>query len=114
MVFAVYTPGCPAPIALGGRYDEIGKSFGRARPATGFSLDLKQLSQLTDMNGYPSGILAPWKPEDEKLAAMVRQLRAEGHIVVTELPGEENQEVTGCDRKLVFRNGNWEIDPVTG
>lgn len=114
MVFAVYTPGCPAPIALGGRYDEIGKSFGRARPATGFSLDLKQLSQLTDMNGYPSGILAPWKPEDEKLTAMVRQLRAEGYIVVTELPGEENQEVTGCDRKLVFRNGNWEIDPVTG
>ncbi|MCC6160724.1 MAG: ATP phosphoribosyltransferase regulatory subunit [Nitrosomonas sp.] len=113
MVFAAYTPGCPAPIALGGRYDEIGKSFGRARPATGFSLDLKQLSRLTDMNDYPMGILAPWKPEDGNLAEMVQQLRANGQIVVTELPGEDDQGRKGCDRTLVFRNGNWEIDPVS-
>lgn len=113
MVFAAYTPGCPAPVALGGRYDEIGKSFGRARPATGFSLDLKQLSRLTAINDYPLGILAPWKPEDEKLTAMIRRLRAEGHIVVIELPGENGKEISGCDRQITFLNGNWEISVIT-
>ncbi len=113
MVFAAYTAGCPAAIALGGRYDEIGKTFGRARPATGFSLDLKQLSQLTDMNDYPRGILAPWQPEDSGLAARVRQLRDDGHIVVAELPGEDRKDdCCGCDRKLVLRNGKWEIMPI--
>ena len=32
------------PIARGGRYDEVGKAFGRARPATGFSIDLRSLA----------------------------------------------------------------------
>lgn len=114
MVFAVYTKGSPVAIALGGRYDEIGKSFGRARPATGFSLDLKQLSRLTDMNDYPRGILAPWKPHDDVLAAMIRQLRTEGHIVVAGLPGENSEEITGCDRALVLQDGEWKVCPISG
>ncbi|MXS84642.1 ATP phosphoribosyltransferase regulatory subunit [Nitrosomonas sp. HPC101] len=114
MVFAAYTPESPVAIALGGRYDEIGKSFGRARPATGFSLDLKQLSRLTDINDYPWGILAPWKPQDDELAAMIKQLRSTGHIVVIGLPGENSREVTRCDRELVWRNGKWEVCPMSG
>ncbi len=43
VVFAAYTGGHTRAIALGGRYDEAGKAFGRARPATGFSLDLREL-----------------------------------------------------------------------
>lgn len=43
VVFAAYTGGRSRAIALGGRYDEVGKVFGRARPATGFSLDLREL-----------------------------------------------------------------------
>jgi len=31
-------------IARGGRYDEVGKAFGRARPATGFSIDLRSVA----------------------------------------------------------------------
>ena len=31
-------------VARGGRYDEVGKAFGRSRPATGFSIDLRSLS----------------------------------------------------------------------
>jgi len=31
-------------IARGGRYDEVGKAFGRARPATGFSIDLRAVA----------------------------------------------------------------------
>ncbi len=112
MVFAAYTPGCPAAIALGGRYDEIGKIFGRARPATGFSLDLKELSRLTNTDNYPKGILAPWKPKDDGLEAAIRQLRAEGHIVIAELPEEDKKGDPCCDRELVFRDGKWEVTPI--
>ena len=44
ITFAAYCAGQAQAIALGGRYDEVGKSFGRARPATGFSLDLRKLA----------------------------------------------------------------------
>ena len=46
MVFAIFVPGCGEEIARGGRYDAIGEVFGRARPATGFSTDLKTLLDL--------------------------------------------------------------------
>jgi ATP phosphoribosyltransferase regulatory subunit len=46
VVFAAYARGHPNAIALGGRYDEVGQAFGRARPATGFSLDLRELAGL--------------------------------------------------------------------
>src|SRR5690606_18898419 len=35
MVFAAYAKGYSGALALGGRYDEVGSAFGRARPATG-------------------------------------------------------------------------------
>ncbi|MEK9712929.1 MAG: ATP phosphoribosyltransferase regulatory subunit, partial [Thalassolituus sp.] len=43
LVFAAYVPGYGDAVAQGGRYDETGAVFGRARPATGFSADLKVL-----------------------------------------------------------------------
>lgn len=61
MVFAAYANGCSNAIALGGRYDEIGKAFGRARPATGFSMDLRELFRLMKPQTYPSGIRAPFQ-----------------------------------------------------
>ena len=45
VVFAAYAQGQPYAIALGGRYDEVGKAFGRARPATGFSMDLREAAR---------------------------------------------------------------------
>ncbi len=44
--FSVFTAGEPTAIGNGGRYDGIGKAFGRARPATGFTLDLRQLADV--------------------------------------------------------------------
>ena len=44
--FSAYVPGRGRTIAKGGRYDSIGEQFGRARPATGFSADLKSLVKL--------------------------------------------------------------------
>jgi ATP phosphoribosyltransferase regulatory subunit len=45
-IFSVFTAGEPNAIGNGGRYDGIGKAFGRARPATGFTLDLRQLAGI--------------------------------------------------------------------
>jgi ATP phosphoribosyltransferase regulatory subunit len=45
-IFSVFTAGEANAIGTGGRYDGIGKAFGRARPATGFTLDLRQLAGL--------------------------------------------------------------------
>jgi ATP phosphoribosyltransferase regulatory subunit len=44
--FSVFTAGEANAIGRGERYDGIGKAFGRARPATGFTLDLRQLAAL--------------------------------------------------------------------
>lgn len=110
VVFAAYVQGNANAIALGGRYDEIGKAFGRARPATGFSMDLRQLSTLTKLDISPKGILAPYKKDDKTLEKVIDELRAEGHIVITELPGDESEEDTlYYDRKLVLHNGVWEV-----
>lgn len=52
VVFAAYTGGRSRALALGGRYDEVGKVFGRARPATGFSLDLRELVEAISVSSY--------------------------------------------------------------
>ena len=44
VVFDAYCDGVSGSVARGGRYDEVGKAFGRARPATGFSIDLRGLA----------------------------------------------------------------------
>ena len=44
VVFDAYCTGVTGPVARGGRYDEVGKAFGRARPATGFSIDLRSVA----------------------------------------------------------------------
>ncbi|MEK6736577.1 MAG: ATP phosphoribosyltransferase regulatory subunit [Pseudomonadota bacterium] len=109
MVFAAYARNCSNAIALGGRYDEIGKAFGRARPATGFSMDLRGLSRLVKPGPYPKGIRAPYQKENKELNVVIEQLRQGGHIVVMELPGQHG-ETSNCDRQLVLRNGQWVIE----
>jgi ATP phosphoribosyltransferase regulatory subunit len=109
MVFAAYHTGSHDAIALGGRYDYVGKSFGRARPATGFSMDLRQLYGLLPSKSQPKGIVAPHK-DDAKLQEKISQLRAEGHAVVVDLLGDAaHRAELNCDRELVFRDGAWQV-----
>lgn len=113
MVFAAYTTNCPNAIALGGRYDDVGKAFGRARPATGFSMDLRELSSLVKPDLYPRGILAPYVRGEDALRETIEQLRNEGQIVVVELPGHESEQNTfNCDRRLVLQGGIWIIEQL--
>ena len=46
LTFNAFVAGRGRTVAQGGRYDRIGQQFGRARPATGFSADLKTLVKL--------------------------------------------------------------------
>ena len=65
-VFAAFVPGYGREVARGGRYDEIGGVFGRARAATGFSADLKTLMALQASSGEPESedvVSAPWSDE---------------------------------------------------
>ncbi|MBY0483452.1 ATP phosphoribosyltransferase regulatory subunit [Nitrosomonas sp.] len=111
MVFAAYADGCSNAIALGGRYDEIGKAFGRARPATGFSMDIRELSRLMKPQTYPSGIRAPFQKKNKELENIIEKLRSSGQIVVMDLPGQENESMD-CDRQLIFHNGQWIIEEI--
>ncbi|AEJ00676.1 ATP phosphoribosyltransferase regulatory subunit [Nitrosomonas sp. Is79A3] len=111
MVFAAYANGCSNAIGLGGRYDEIGKAFGRARPATGFSMDLRELSRLVKPQAYPKGIRAPFHKKNKELENMIQQLRREGQIVVIEL-SEQKSESLDCDRQLVLHNGQWIVEEI--
>lgn len=113
VVFAAFAPGHGQEIARGGRYDEIGRLFGRPRPATGFSSDLKTLMALNPPSTTkPSSILAP-ASECEALQRTIRQLREQGERVVCELPGQSGTVADlGCDRQLEKQDGQWRIVPL--
>lgn len=112
VAFAVYCTGSPGAVALGGRYDDFGRAYGRARAATGFSMDLRELARLVP-NGEPRGaILVPW-PEDDTLHAEASRLRALGERVVLALPAHEGTwREAGCDRILVRNGDNWIIESL--
>jgi len=112
VVFAAYCPGYPAAIALGGRYDGAGKTFGRARPATGFSMDLREVARMVPVGRLAGAVLAPNAGHDKLLAAHIAALREQGEIVVELLPGETACEGPLCDRKLAQVGGHWIIEAI--
>lgn len=110
VVFAAYGGSLPGAIALGGRYDQVGQAFGRGRPATGFSLDLRQLVLAVAGEVRKGAILAPC---DQAAAGTVEQLRAQGEVVMAALPGHEGTWTeAGCDRRLIARDGRWVVVPL--
>jgi ATP phosphoribosyltransferase regulatory subunit len=115
VVFAALVPGHGEAIARGGRYDDVGRFFGRARPATGFSTDLRTLLRLSDGQAtaqVESGIFAP-ADADPALCAAIRELRERGERVVRALPGQVGGAAEmDCDRELVRNDDGWEIRTV--
>ncbi len=107
--FSAYARGAADAVARGGRYDEVGKAFGRARPATGFSMDLKALLPLTADDPPRAAILAP-PAGDAAARAEVARLRAAGEIIVDRLPGaDEHLAELACDRELRQIDGRWVV-----
>lgn len=110
VVFAAYAQGYKGPLALGGRYDEVGLAFGRARPATGFSLDLRGVATALAPATLPKAILAPAEMSLD-LAAKIDSLRNSGEIVIQALPAAINNVMElNCDRELVLRANEWVIE----
>ena len=119
-VFAAFVPGYGREVARGGRYDEIGSVFGRARAATGFSADLKTLIALQEAgdDGWREDcVTAPWS-DDPGLLAAIRDLRSRGECVVQRLPGEDARGARYLERRggtwVTVDGGNGDRDPPTG
>ena len=109
VVFAAYSRALPNAIALGGRYDEVGKAFGRARPATGFSMDLREVARAAPREPRRGAILAPYA-DDPALTERIAELRATGEVVVVDLPGHDSARgETACEHQLVRRGGRWVV-----
>ena len=112
VVFAGYGTGAASALALGGRYDQVGATFGRGRPATGFSMDLRLLARLAPGAAPHGAILAPW-PDNAGLHAEIERLRGLGEVVIAELPGHEGHwREAGCDRRLRQDHGKWIIEQL--
>jgi len=112
-VFAAFVPGKGNAIAQGGRYDGIGKVFGNARPATGFSTDLKTLLALAPATVVKSaGIYAPYT-QDEELDKLIHSLRGQGERVVSALPGQKGDaRAMQCDREIVKQGKEWVVKQI--
>lgn len=109
--FAAYVEAHARAVGRGGRYDGIGAAFGRGRPATGFSLDLRELVELRrDRHTPPAIIVAPWS-DDPALLAFIDTLRAQGETVLQLLPGQDAQRLAGvsADRTIGFIHGQWRL-----
>ena len=111
VVFAVYAQGWSNALALGGRYDEVGKAFGRARPATGFSMDLREIVAVMPAVAMRVAVLAPYLPQDAALQRRIAVLRTAGEVVIVELPGHDKaRDELGGNRRLASRNGKWVVE----
>lgn len=115
LVFAAFVPGVGQAIAQGGRYDDIGQVFGRSRPATGFSADLKTLIGLGQIRVADAGAI--WAPASNEhgLWQKIQQLRASGERVVQALgeQGLADAQAAGCQRQLVFDNDSWQLEQIS-
>ena len=112
LLFAAYAPGEGQEIARGGRYDDIGEVFGRARPATGFSTDLKTLLNLSQQKPAltSDAIFAP-VDDDPDLWSAIQELRAQGEKVIQSLPGQKGgAKELGCNQELKQASGRWIVD----
>jgi ATP phosphoribosyltransferase regulatory subunit len=112
VVFAAYTPAYPGALAMGGRYDQIGQVFGRARPATGFSLDMRMLVSCLPHGELDAAILVPYVEGDGILQETIEKLRGQGEIVIVDLPGhQQHRQELNCDRRLEKIAGAWVLVP---
>lgn len=115
MVFAAFVPSIGREIARGGRYDNIGAVFGRARPATGFSADLKLLTSLSKKTGIQSQRALIFAPcvDDAALNETIRALRADHQAVIQQLPNQiGTAQDLRCTAILEFVNHQWVTRPL--
>jgi ATP phosphoribosyltransferase regulatory subunit len=113
-VFAAYAEGALTPLGNGGRYDHVGDAFGRARPATGFGVDLGLLASIAaDEDNITPGIFVP-PSDDEALLVEVARLREQGERVVFGFRDQiPNYAELNCNRQLLTRESGFAVVPVS-
>ncbi|WP_299199012.1 ATP phosphoribosyltransferase regulatory subunit [uncultured Amphritea sp.] len=113
MVFAAYVPAFGQAVAKGGRYDEVGRDFGRARPATGFSADLKTLVELSAAQQKPvRKVVRVPATEDSAALDAVAKLRAQGERVVPLLDDAVVEDAQQFTHQLVQQDGTWVLESL--
>lgn len=119
VVFAAYVSGHGQAIAKGGRYDGVGRAFGRARPATGFSTDLKSLLDFRACeDSFKDGsckeeLVNTIFASVDVDSTVVRNLRQQGLRVMSELPGQKTDAISsGCNQQLIYRDGDWQVESL--
>lgn len=110
--FSIYAQGWHDALVKGGRYDGLGAAYGRSRPATGFSFDLRKLSSGLASAARTRAIRAPWG-RDPELVRIVRELRRAGEVVIQVLPGQSHSlDEFDVDREIQHRDGAWQVLPL--
>jgi ATP phosphoribosyltransferase regulatory subunit len=111
VVFALYVTGAGTAVANGGRYDNFGAAFGRARPASGFSTDLKFLMDLGQSDDQPPHAI--WAALDGSASQWqaIAALRAQGERVIAGVSGETRD--ASCDRELLLEGAQYTIRAIT-
>ncbi len=113
-VFAAYSENFGRAVARGGRYDGVGVSFGRARLATGFDVDLKRLPRAASDPGNSIWAPAPHALNAARRSALwrkIRVLRDAGECVICSLD-ENEQPARDCARELVWQGDTWRIRTI--
>jgi ATP phosphoribosyltransferase regulatory subunit len=113
VVFSTFTPELGREIARGGRYNNIGEFFGRARAATGFSADLHLLSSLVAKEKIEKQVVYAPRIHDNLLLVAIRDLRAKGCVVVQQLTENSNEiKDLDCTAILEKENQKWVVKPL--
>ena len=91
----------------------MGQTFGKARPATGFTLDLRRLAQCSSVNAAANSVKKVWAPSsdnDAKLLSKISSLRQSGDVVIEDLSGG-TQNLIGSQytHKLVKNASEWSL-----
>jgi ATP phosphoribosyltransferase regulatory subunit len=108
--FAAYHNGSGRLMARGGRYDNVGELFGRARPATGFDIELSSLlDQLPSTETDPlvdvDTVDQPTKEIEAALWEKLAALRSEGYRVIEgESVGKQ------ALKRLQFDGSKWVLE----
>jgi len=111
VIFSAYAPGYANAVARGGRYDEVGASFGRPRAATGFSMDLREVAGFSAAIAPRAAILAEWS-DAAGLSQAVADLRLRGETVVQLPPNQIESARANSGRRLVLRDATWQVEDL--
>ncbi|MEZ0149870.1 MAG: ATP phosphoribosyltransferase regulatory subunit [Candidatus Reddybacter sp.] len=117
IVFAAYTSESTLALGNGGRYDDVGEAFGRARPATGFGIDLSKLASLVEYShSVVPGIYAPAPPASANCTEWTKEiarLRDSGERVVRGFVGQHvDYDELHCDRVLMSSDSGFIVEPT--